>query len=424
MTVETPGATAAAAIGPTPAAVRFNPFSAEFRSSPYPLYQQLRDTRPIHRALGMWVLTRHTDVRGVLHDRTFSAGLIPELISRQASRLSQDNVARIERLGRKSLVFTDNPDHARLRGLVNRVFTAPEIARIRPRVSRAVEYLIQRAWDDGGMDAIADFAAPLPVTVMCDWMLLPDSLRAHVGQWTHDIRFLLEPGLMKATDFTRVCDVVEMFAQALDDVIAERRSRPGNDLISQLLAARTAGGDRLSDEELVFVCIMCFVAGNETTKSLIGNGLLALLQHPAQDALLRRRPELAPEAVEEALRYDSPLQMTKRLATREVDIGGKRVREGDQILLCLGAANRDPAVFARPDEFDITRDAKGHLAFGHGMHGCLGGLLARLQAEVAFEHLYRRAERLEPLAEQLQWQEHSFIVRGLTSLPVAPRSIV
>ncbi|WP_250285244.1 MULTISPECIES: cytochrome P450 [unclassified Frankia] len=425
MTVETPGAAAASTIGPAPAAVRFNPFSAEFRRSPYPLYRQLRDTQPVHRALGMWVLTRYTDVQGVLRDRTFSAGLIPELISRQASRLSQqDNVALIGRLGRKSLVFTDNPDHARLRGLVNRVFTAQEIDRLRPRVSRAVEQLIQRAWDDGGMDAVTDFAAPLPVTVLCDWMALPGDLRAHVGQWTHDIRFLLEPGLMKAADFTRVCDVVEMFARALDEVIAERRSWPGDDLISQLLAARTAGGDRLSDEELVFVCIMCFVAGNETTKSLIGNGLLALLQHPAQDALLRRRPELAPAAVEEALRYDSPLQMTKRLATREVDIDGKRVREGDQVLLCLGAANRDPAVFAQPDEFDITRDAKGHLAFGHGMHGCLGGLLARLQAEVTFEHLYRRAERLELLTEQLQWQEHSFIVRGLTSLPVAPRSIV
>jgi cytochrome P450 len=399
--------------------VRFNPFSAEFRRDPYPLYRQLREAQPVHKTLGMWVLTRHADVQTVLRDRTFSAGLIPQLVSKQADRLSQDNVARIGRLGQKSLVFTDNPDHARLRGLVNRVFTAQAIGKLRPLVSDIAERLVQRAWDNGEMDAIADFAAPLPITVLCEWMALPSSLRECVGEWTHDIRFLLEPGLMKADGFTHVCDVVEAFAHALDEVVAERRSRPGDDLISQLLAAETGGGDKLSDEELVFVCIMCFVAGNETTKSLIGNGLLALLQHPGQDTRLHRRPELLKGAVDEALRYNSPLQLTKRLGTREVEIGGAQIQEGDQVLLCLGAANRDPAVFTRPDEFDITRNAKGHLAFGYGMHGCLGALLAELQAEVAFERLYQRAEHLELGAEPLEWQDHSFIVRGLKHLPVS-----
>lgn len=421
MTLETRNTAAANTAEPSQAQIRFNPFSAEFRRDPYPLYRQLRKAQPVHKTLGMWVLTRHADVQGVLRDRTFNAGLIPQLVTQQANRLSQDNVARIGRLGKKSLVFTDNPDHARLRGLVNRVFTAQAIAKLRPLISEVAEQLVQRAWDDGGMDAIADFAAPLPVTVMCDWMALPDSLRERVGQWTHDIRFLLEPGLMKAENFTHVCDVVEAFAHALDEVVTERRSRLGDDLISQLLATETGGGDKLSDEELVFVCIMCFVAGNETTKSLIGNGLLALLQHPSQGAHLHRRPELLKSTVDEALRYDSPLQLTKRLATRNVEIDGKQVQEGDQILLCLGAANRDPAVFSRPDEFDITRSARGHLAFGYGMHGCLGGLLAELQAEVAFERLYRRSERLELLAEQLEWQDHSFIVRGLKHLPVSLR---
>lgn len=422
MTVETGNMAAADTAEPTRAPLRFNPFSAEFRRDPYPLYQQLREAQPVHKTLGMWVLTLHADVQGVLGDRTFSAGLIPQLVSRQADRSSPGNVARIERLGRKSLVFTDNPDHARLRGLVNRVFTASAIATLRPLVTDVAERLVQKAWDQGGMDAISDFAAPLPVTVMCEWMALPECLREHVGQWTHDIRLLLEPGLMKAEDFTHACDVVEVFAQALDDVVTERRSRLGDDLISQLIAARTGGGDKLSDEELVFICIMCFVAGNETTKSLIGNGLLALLQHPSQGAHLRRRPELLKSTVREALRYNSPLQLTKRLATRDIEIGGAQVHEGDQILLCLGAANRDPSVFGRPDEFDITRSARGHLAFGYGMHGCLGGLLAELQAEVAFERIYRRPEHLELLAEHLEWQDHSFIVRGLKHLRVSLRS--
>ena len=398
--------------------VRFNPFGAEFRRDPYPMYRELRETKPVHRTLGMWVLTRHADVQAVLRDRTFSAGLIPQLVRKQAGRVSGEDVARIERLGRKSLVFTDNPDHARLRGLVNRVFTAQAVATLRPMVERIAERLVRQAVRAGRFDVISDLAAPLPVTVLCEWMALPDALRECVGAWTHDIRFLLEPGMMKGDDFTHVCEVVEAFVSALDEVVDARRHEPGSDLISHLLAAETAGGDRLSDEELVFVCIMCFVAGNETTKSLIGNGVLALLRHPEQAALLRERPELVGAAVGEALRYDCPLQLTKRLATRDVEVGGAVIPEGDQVLLCMGAANRDPAMFERPDEFDITRDATAHLAFGHGMHGCLGGILAEVQAQAAFAALFRHTARFEPASDELEWQDHSFIVRGLRSLPV------
>ncbi|WP_067677081.1 cytochrome P450 [Nocardia miyunensis] len=401
--------------------VRFNPFGAEFRRDPYPMYRQLRETHPVHRTLGMWVLTRHADVRAVLHDRTFSAGLIPRLVDEQAARLGQDGVDRIGRLGRKSLVFTDNPDHARLRGLVNRVFTGRAVAELRPLVGAVTARLMEPAWAGGQLDVIADLAAPLPITVLCEWMALPPELRAQVGSWTHDIRFLLEPGMMKAADFARVREVVELFAAALSEVIAERRLRPGDDLISRLLDAGTAGGDRLGDEELIFVCIMCFVAGNETTKSLIGNGVLALLRHPDQDALLRSHPDLVDAAVTEALRYDCPLQLTKRLATRDVEIGGQPLHAGDQVLVCLGAANRDPESFERPDEFDLTRDATGHLAFGHGMHGCLGGLLAELQARVVFEFLYRHSASMTLLTDELLWQEDSFILRGLTELPVTVR---
>ncbi|WP_405136157.1 cytochrome P450 [Nocardia sp. NBC_01388] len=400
--------------------VRFNPFSAEFRRDPYPMYRELRANTPVHKTLGMWVLTRHADVKTVLLDRSFSAGLIPQLVTAQAERLGQGDVARIERLGRKSLVFTDNPDHARLRGLVNRVFTAAAVAELRPVATAIASRLMASARAAGGLDVIADFAAPLPISVLCEWMALPEELRARVGPWTHDIRFLLEPGLMKPADFARVREVVEEFAAALDEVLVRRRRQPGSDLISRLLAARTTGGDVLSGEELVFVCLMCFVAGNETTKSLIGNGTLALLRYPAQAAKLRSTPDAVKSVVVEALRYDSPLQLTKRLATRDVEIGDRIIRTGDQVLVCLGAANRDPEIFERPDEFDLTRDASGHLAFGHGMHGCLGGQLAELVAEVAFAYL--GAVELEQLTDEFDWQEHSFIVRGLQSLPVAIRS--
>lgn len=405
---------------------RFNPFSAEFRRDPYPMYRDLRETRPVHKTMGMWVLTRQRDVRMVLRDRSFSAGLIPELVRRHASRSAQADasaVQRIRRLGEKSLVFTDNPEHARLRGLVNPVFTPQAIAALRPRVERIARELVARALRDGAMDAVADFAAPLPLAVLCDWLDLPADLRKLVGPWTHEVRFLLEPGLMSAADFTRVADVVETFAAALAELIAARRARPGDDLISRLAGAATGGGDRLSDEEAAFVAIMCFVAGHETTKSLVGNGLLALLRHPEQEQRLRARPDLVRGAVGEALRYDSPLQMTKRLATRDIEIGGQQIRAGDQLLLCLGAANRDPEAFDRPDEFDVGRNTDGHLAFGFGMHGCLGGLLASLQAEAAFGCLYRQGVTLRaggPLdADGLEWQDHSFIVRGLRRLPVS-----
>jgi len=420
---ETPSPTTVAAEIPAQARVRFNPFGLDFRRDPYLAYRQLREARPVHKTMGMWVLTRHADVLGVMRDRSLSVGLIPQLVSQQLHRMAQNdqppvNVERIQTLGKKSLVFTDNPDHARLRPLVNRVFKADAVARRRPRIVELAEHLVRQAWDQGGMDAIADFAAPLPIMVMCDWMALPDELREHVGSWTHDLRGLLEPGLLRAEELAHVSDVLDSFVEALDAVIAERRSRPRDDLISQLIATQTSNGDKLSHEELIFVCIMCFVAGNETTKSLIGNGLLALLHHPTQDARLRREPPLVSSFVEEALRYDCPLQMTKRVATRDVQVSDELVREGDQILLCMGAANRDPEVFDRPDELDISRDPNPHLAFGYGMHGCLGGRLATLQAWVAFELLYRRPERLELLGEDLEWQDHSFIIRGLKALPV------
>lgn len=409
-----------------PATVRFNPFSADFRRDPYATYRGLREAKPVHKTLGMWVLTRHADVMGVMRDRSFSVGLIPQLVTQQVQRVAPDdrsrvNAGRFHTLGKKSLVFTDNPDHARLRPLVNRAFTSA-VAGLRPRIAAIVDELLERAWERGGMDAIADFAGPLPIRVMCDWMALPHELHDRVGPWTHELRGLLEPGLLRADELAHVSDVLDAFVDSLAAVIDERRAQLGDDLISELIAAQTSRGDRLSPEELVFVCIMCFVAGNETTKSLIGNGLLALAQHPSEDDRLRREPALVASAVDEALRYDCPLQMTKRVATRDVQIGDAVVREGDQVLLCMGAANRDPEVFERPEEFDIARGSNPHLAYGYGMHGCLGARLATLQAQVALERLYGRAERLELLDERLEWQQHSFIVRGLKALPVAVRS--
>ncbi|WP_410870172.1 cytochrome P450 [Nocardia sp. A7] len=327
-----------------------------------------------------------------------------------------------ELLGSRSLLFTDNPYHARLRGLVNRAFTAQTVAALRPLVAGVVGDLVRAADPAAGFDVIADVAAPLPVRVLCEWMALPPALHDRVGPWTHAIWGLLDPGMMTAADFDRVHEVVEQFVEALREVLVERRARPGPDLISRLLAARTADGDALSDEELVSVCVMCFVGGLETTTSLIGNGVLALLRHPEQAAHLRRDPRQAAAAVRETLRYDPPLQSTKRLVTADTVIGGAAITAGDQLLLCLGAANRDPAVFARPDEFDLTRSGAGHLRFGHGIHRCLGAVLANIQAEIAFEHLFGHLPELALIDEEVRWQEDTSHVRGLARLPVRSRA--
>ncbi|MFR9800888.1 cytochrome P450 [Pseudonocardia sp. RS010] len=376
--------------------MRFNPFAPAFRQDPYPQYAALRAEPPI-RTLGMWVLTRHADVLAVLRDRTFSAELIPALVARHGGAVDTDLILR---LGRASLVFTDNPAHARLRGLVNRVFTRAAVAELEPLVRE----LAQRRVGGLGHDLMAEVAAPLPVEVLCTWLGLPAELHGQVAGWTHEIRFLLEPGMVRVDDLERVARVVATFAAALREVRA-----PG--LLRELAGARTAGGDRLTEEETALLGVMCFVAGTETTAALIGNAALAVLRGPVLAA------EQVPAAVRETLRHESPLQMTTRIATRDVEVGGARIAAGDQVLLCLAAANRDPAVFADPDTFDPSRGSGTHLGFGFGMHGCLGGALAELQARAVLDALVRGPDLR--LAGEVRWQTESLIVRSPQALPVS-----
>jgi cytochrome P450 len=401
----------------TAARVRFNPFAPAFRRDPHPHYRALREA-PVQRSLGMWVLTRHADVRAVLHDRGMSAELIPQLVGRRADRVDPARVDRIMRLGRASLVFTDNPAHARLRALVNRVFTPSGVATVAPLVARRARPRAAAMRDAGGGDVVAELAAPLPVEVLCDWMELPAPARPHVADRTRTVRRLLEPGMLAGDALTRVAAAVEAFVDVLAPLVDRRRAEPGDDLVSSLAAARTGAGDRLSDEEVAFLAVMCFVAGTETTSALVSTTVLALLQHPDQAALVRDRPELAPAAVREALRHDTPLQMTKRVATREVAVGDALIRAGDQVLLCLAAANRDPAAFPDPDRYDLTRDQRDNLGFGHGMHGCLGGSLAELQAAAALTALFDAPEPVALRPGPLRWQAASSIMRSLAALPV------
>lgn len=367
--------------------MRFNPFAPAFRQDPYPQYAALRAAPPT-RSLGMWVLTRHADVVEVLRDKSFSAELIPALVARHG-----EDADVILRLGRASLVFTDNPAHARLRGLVNRAFTADAVAELEP-VVRALAAGRVAALEH---DLMSEVALPLPVEVLCAWLGLPAELHGRVTDWTHEIRFLLEPGLLRTDDLERVACVVETFAEALRAVRA-----PG--LLRELARVRTSGGDRLTEEEVALLGIMCFVAGTETTSALIGSTALHGGGFPA---------EQVPAAVRETLRFESPLQLTKRVATRPVDVGGVSIAPGEQVLLCLAAANRDPAVFADPDVFDPARTPGPQLGFGFGMHGCLGGALAELQARSVLDALVGRGVRF---TDEVRWQTESLILRAPVAL--------
>ncbi|AMB86701.1 cytochrome [Pseudomonas agarici] len=394
---------------------RFNPFSAEFRDTPYSVYRQLRELNPLHKVLGMWVVTRHADVMGVLRERSCNASIIPKLVDNQAAKFGRNN-APFQRLAYKSIVFTENPDHHRLRKLMNIAFSQSAIDQLQRSIEDLIQGLLRDAYRQGGMDIISGLAQPLPLRLMCEWIGLPTEMHSTIDAWTHAIRFLLEPGLMVKDDFEKVSTVLDDYMEYLLSVIAERKSNPRQDLISQLLDLQI-DGDRLTHEELIFVCIMCFVAGNETTKSLIGNGINALLEHPEQYRLLQEQPQLIPCCVQEVLRFETPLQHTKRFTTKELVLDGHVIPAGDQILLCLGSANRDEGVFSAADRFDIERKTKGHLAFGYGMHGCLGGLLAERQMQAVLSRLLE-GPGLIRRHDKPTWQSGSFIVRGLSSLDV------
>ncbi|BAC89876.1 cytochrome P450 [Gloeobacter violaceus] len=397
---------------------RFNPFDSEFRQDPYRVYAHLRVAAPIHRSLGMWVLTRYADVLAVLKDPHFSSSQIPLAVRQRSERPDQAQSHPLARLAAKSIVFTDEPDHTRLRHLVVRAIKRRTPEQEQAHLTRIASALLERVGPKGRMDAVADYAERLPLQFMAESMALPPDSWQTVRDWTHQLRYLLEPGLMGRGDFERVQAVLDEVIAFFEDMLAVRRQQPGDDLISALDAAhREAQADRLSDEEIVYCCIMMFVAGHETTRSLIASGLLALLQHPEQLAYLRMHPERMGAAVTEMLRYESPLQQTKRRATAAVAVGGRTIQPQEQVLLCLGAANRDPARFEQPDRFDITRTDNGHLAFGQGMHHCLGAALAQMEAQVALRVLLERFANLT-LQDTPEWLEHSFILRGLKTLPV------
>ena len=395
----------------------FNPLAPEFIANPYPYYQRLRETDPMHLTpLGFYVASRHADIATVLRDKRFGKDFAGRMSRRHGPEILEEPVYRSMR---HWMLQQDPPDHTRLRGLVVRAFTARRVEDMRPRIQEIVDGIIDRVEARGRMDLIADFAFRLPVTVICDMLGIPAEDRELFFTSSRTGGRLLDPVPLSRAEIEQHNASNLAAAEYFHRLFELRRRQPGEDLTTQLVQAEERGS-KLSNEELTANVILLFGAGHETTVNLIGNDLLALHRNPDQLKLLREDPSLTAGAVEELLRYDSSVQVTGRTTLEDVDeIGGIALAKGQSVICLLGSANRDPAVYADPDRLDITRADVRPLSFGGGIHYCLGAQLARLEGEIAIATLLRRLPGLQlDDPEHPAWRQ-TFVLRGLTTLPAS-----
>ncbi len=377
----------------------------DFLKDPYVHYKRLRENNPIfyNEARGGWVLTRYNDMAEVLrdHDR-FSAE------RGGPAQYSTDDMPR-------SMLGSDPPHHTRLRTLVNKAFTARTVERLRQRIQEIVDRSLDDVADGGGMEAISDLAYPLPITVIAEMLGVPASDRDFFRDASSKIAVALGP----INDISVGMAALEGRNQLIEyfnELVPKRKGDPRDDLISAMLQAEEAG-DFLSHGELLAMMLLLLVAGHETTVNLIGNGLLALLRNPEQAERLRTDESIERSAVEEFLRYDSPVQFTGRIVVDDVEIGGHTIKKGSGLQTIVAAANRDPEVFDEPDTLDLGRDPCPHLSFSAGIHYCLGAQLARLEGQIALSTVVRRFPNMKIATENLEWRPAP-ILRGLIALPV------
>ena len=397
----------------------FNPLDPAFRTDPYPAYARLRSEAPVYRAPnGTWMLSRYDDCVATLKDaRCWSSDARHSAGYKRALKGGRVDFSD-DMLGETPpFVVLDPPDHTRLRGLVSNAFTPKVVAALRPRVQQLVDGLLDDVEPRGVMDAVEDFAYPLPLTVICELLGVPREDHAAFRTWSSRLsRGMDPPELLSPEVVAQRRDAGNEFAAYFHALVAKRRESPGDDLLTALIAAED-DGERLTEDELVSTCIFLLAAGHETTVNLISGGMLALLRHPEQLALLAADPSLSANAVEEFLRYDAPVQYAYRTALADVDVGGTVIPAGEQAVALLGSAGRDEARFTDPDTLDIKREDNHHIAFGFGIHFCIGAPLARLEGEVAFRTLVSRFSDLQ-LAGEPRYKEH-IVLRGLRSLPVS-----
>jgi len=397
--------------------VTYNPFEPGFTADPYPQYAAMRASDAVHLTLlEFWVLFAYEDIARFLKDPTLSvedANARPTAIDQMIIDAVGDRADR----GSHTMLNLDPPDHTRLRKLVTKAFTPRVVENLRPRVQGLVDEMLDDAGKRGEMDLIADFAFPLPFAVISEMLGVPatdgDKLRAWSGLIVRSLEPIVDTNLAIA-----IADASDHMYEYVGEMIERKRKEPADDLLSALIAAEEQG-DVLTDDELQEQVLLLYVAGHETTVNLIGNGVLALLKNRDQLERLRADPSLMPGAVEELLRYDSPVQMSRRITLRDVEVGGKTIEKGAFCGLVLASANRDPARWGPDaDAVDVTRaDASHHLSFGGGSHYCLGASLARVEGQVAMGSLIQRFPNVEQAGDPV-WNGR-INLRGLETLTLA-----
>jgi cytochrome P450 len=382
-------------------------------ADPYPAFARARAVAPVqwHEGLQLWLAFTHAESNAVLRDRRL--GRI------WRDRTPTERFASFNLIHRNALLEMEPPDHTRLRRLISAAFARGHVERLRPWVrqyaSELVDGLVERSAGSEAVDVLTGMAEELPVGVIAELLGVPDADRPLLRPWSNAIVKMYEYGRTAALEDAAERAAAE-FVGYLRGLTAERRASPGDDLLSHLVSVRDTEGDRLTEDELVTTCILLLNAGHEATVNVSGNGLLALLTHPDQLARLRGDLSLLPTAIEELMRFDSPLQLFERTATEDVEIGGVTVPAGEKVAALLGSANHDPAVFADPETLDVGRTDNPHISFGAGIHFCIGAPLARVELQASFEALLTRTSSLE-LARPAR-RRPEFVIRGLAELPV------
>ncbi|HXJ94323.1 MAG TPA: cytochrome P450 [Terriglobia bacterium] len=395
--------------------------SDDFMADPYPILHRLREEDPVHwsDSIGGWVLTRYDDV--VVTFKEVNHFSNEERLVKVLDYLPAESRTEFKEFEGhyrlKSLINSDPPDHTRLRGLVTKAFTPRVVEAMRPRIQEIVNELLDAVQHDGRMDAIKDLAVPLPVTVISEILGVPKSDLQIFKGWADDIIGFQGINKPPVEILRRAQNAIMEIRAYYGALIEEKRRQPADDLLSELVAAESEGS-KLSRTELVNSSITLLVAGHETTTGLIGNGLYTMLRHPDEWQSLKNDPSLLTPAIEEMLRYESPVPRQPRLLKEDAEMGGKQLRRGQVAFQMLNAANRDPAYFTDPDRFDIRRQKNRHIAFGMGAHFCVGAALARTEGQIVFSTLMARLPGMRLVEEKADWDLRKANMRVLKKLPL------
>jgi cytochrome P450 len=392
-------------------------FDSDFITNPYRTYSHLRSAAPLHWAdkfrSGAWLVPRYADVMAGLHDSRLSSQRSHTLTA-ALPREVQSEFTTFNGIFSKWMLFLDPPEHSRLRKLLNKEFTPHMIQRLRPRIQQAVNTLLDQATRKAKIEFMTEFANPLPVRVIAEMLGIPGEDQRDFKIWSDDLADFFGNSSATVESARRAQNSLINLTEYFRALLPERREHKGDDLVSLLLRVEEEG-EVLTSEELLAQCALLLVAGHETTRNLLGNGLVALLQHPDQFAKLKQNPSLMPSAVREFGRYDSPVQFSGRAAVEDFSWHGQEIRKGQTVILLLGSANRDPEKFSNPERLEISRDEGMSLSFGHGAHFCIGAALAQAEAEIAFTTLLERTPSLRMLDDQPAWRANQSF-RGLSRL--------